>query len=143
MIFSTSFVIEIMPAKYNDNIYLAPFTPDEDLLPGNKSCAPLSYCKATGRLVITGRVHCHITSCLCSHIYFFCSHHKQLNGHLNGITFVVLIVHEQVPLMSFSWSKMHLLLYVHEPFAMSLHLLSSIILHLLLLSCANNSAVGS
>ena len=69
MIFSTSFVIEIMPAKYNDNIYLAPFTPDEDLLPGNKSCAPLSYCKATGRLVITGRVHCHITSCLCSRIY--------------------------------------------------------------------------
>ena len=30
------------------------------------------------------------THYLCSHICFFCSHYKQLNGDLKGITFVVL-----------------------------------------------------
>ena len=34
--------------------------------------------------------------CLCSHIYFFCSDHKQLNGDLKDITFMILAVHEQV-----------------------------------------------
>ena len=83
------------------------------------------------------------THYLCSHIYFFCSRHKQLNGDLKRITFVVLAVHEQVALMSFSQSKTRLLLHVHEQFAMSLHLLCSTILHLWLLLCANNSVVES
>ena len=47
---------------------------------------------------------------LCSHIYFLCSHHKQLNGDLKGITFVVLAVHEEVVLMSSSYSETRLLL---------------------------------
>ena len=38
----------------------------------------------------------------CVLIYFFCSHHKQLNGDLKGITFAMLAVHEQVALMSSS-----------------------------------------
>ena len=37
----------------------------------------------------------------------------------------MLAVHEQVALMSFSQSEARLLLYVHEQFAMSLHLLCS------------------
>ena len=67
------------------------------------------------------------TYCLFSLLYFSYTHYKQLNGDLKGITFVVLAVHEQVALMSSSQSKMHLLLYVHEQFAMSLHLLCSTI----------------
>ena len=38
------------------------------------------------------------THCLSSHGYFSCSHHKHLNSDLNGVTFVVLAVHEQVTL---------------------------------------------
>ena len=75
--------------------------------------------------------------------YFFCSHHKQLNDDLKGITFMMLAVHEQVALMSSSQSEMLLLSFVHEQFAMSLHLLWCTILHLWLLLCANNSAVES
>ena len=70
------------------------------------------------------------THCLCSHIYFLCSHNKQLNGDLKGITFVVTAVHEQIALMSSSQSKTRLLLYVHEQFAMPLHLLCSTILYI-------------
>ena len=81
--------------------------------------------------------------CLCSLIYFCFSHHKQLNGNLKGITFVVLAVHEQVVLMNSSYNELRLLLYVHDQFAMSLDLLPSTILHLWLLLCANNSAVES
>ena len=55
----------------------------------------------------------------------------------------VYTVHEQVALMSSSKSKTHLLLYVHEQFAMSLHLLCSTILHLWLLVYTNYSAVES
>ena len=49
---------------------------------------------------------CHLSTfrrfahCLSSRIYFSCSHHKQLNGDLNGIPFVMLAVHAQVALMS-------------------------------------------
>ena len=49
-------------------------------------------------------------SCFCEieiehsvyHIYFSCSHYKQLNGALIGTTFVMLAVHEEVALMSSS-----------------------------------------
>ena len=44
------------------------------------------------------------THCLLSNIHFSCSHHKQLNGDLKRINLTCL------------------LLYVHEQFAMSLHL---------------------
>ena len=44
---------------------------------------------------------------------------------MKGVAFVVLAVHEQVALVSFCYSEMHLLLYVHEQLAMSLHLLCS------------------
>ena len=50
------------------------------------------------------------TQCLCSHIYFFCSHQKQLNGYLKQITFVMFAVHEHVALISSSQSETHLLL---------------------------------
>ena len=73
-----------------------------------------------------------------SPVYFSCSHHKQLNGDLKGITFVVLAVHEQVALMSSPQSKTCLLRYVHEKFVMSLHLLCSIVLQLWILLCASN-----
>ena len=54
----------------------------------------------------------------------------------------MLAVHEQVALMSCSWSETRLQLYIHEQFAMSLHLLCSTILHLwLLIFSASNSAV--
>ena len=61
-------------------------------------------------------------------------HAKCLNGS-KGITFVVPAVHEQEVLMSSSWSKTHLLLYIHEQFAMSLHLLCSTILHVFTTMC--------
>ena len=67
----------------------------------------------------------------------------QLNSNLKGITFVVLAVHEQVALISSSYSKMRLLLCVREQFAMSLHLLCSTILHVWLLLSANNIAAES
>ena len=60
--------------------------------------------------------------CLCSHIYFSCSHHKQLNGYLEGMTFVMLVAHEEIALISPSWSETCLLLYVHEQLAMSVYL---------------------
>ena len=60
--------------------------------------------------------------CLCSHIYFSCSHHKQLNGFLEGMAFVMLVAHEEIALISSSWSETCLLLYVHEQLAMLVHL---------------------
>ena len=62
------------------------------------------------------------THCLCFHIPFSQSHHKQLNEDLKRITLVMLAVHEKVALISSSQSKTRQLLYVHEQFAMSLHL---------------------
>ena len=59
---------------------------------------------------------------------------KCLND-LKGIPFVVPAVHEQEVPMSSSWSKTHLLLYIHEQFAMSLHLLCSTILHVFTTMC--------
>ena len=60
---------------------------------------------------------------LCSHIPFSYNHHKELNDDLKGITFVMLAVHEQVSLMSSSYSETRLPLYAHEQFAaMSLHI---------------------
>ena len=35
---------------------------------------------------------------LCCHIYFSCSHHKQLNSEFKSITSAILLVHKQVPL---------------------------------------------
>ena len=35
---------------------------------------------------------------LCCHIYFSCSHHKQLNSEFRSITSAILPVHKQVPL---------------------------------------------
>ena len=40
--------------------------------------------------------------CLCFHICFSCSHHKQLNGDLKGITLAMFAFHEQEALMDFS-----------------------------------------
>ena len=57
------------------------------------------------------------THCFCSHMYFCCSHHKQLNSDLKGITFVVLAIHEQVAPMSSSSSKTRLLPYADEHLA--------------------------
>ena len=62
--------------------------------------------------------------------HFFCSHHKQLNGDLKHITLVMLAVNVQVALISSSYSETRLPLYIHEQFAMSLHLLCSTMLHL-------------
>ena len=62
------------------------------------------------------------THCLYPHIYFSCSLHKQLNGDLKGITFVMLAVQEKVALFL---EQTRLLLYAHEQFAISLHLLHS------------------
>ena len=42
------------------------------------------------------------THYLCSRRSFFCSHQKQLNGHLKSIILKKLVVHEQVALMSSS-----------------------------------------
>ena len=42
----------------------------------------------------------------------YISPQAQLNGDLKGIPFVMLAVHEEVALMSFSQSETHLLLYV-------------------------------
>ena len=47
------------------------------------------------RFAHTAYVHIHI-------LYFFLSRHKQLNGDLKDISFLVLAVHEQVALMSSS-----------------------------------------
>ena len=55
--------------------------------------------------------------CLCPHKYFSCSHHKQLNGNFKGKTFMILAANEQAALMSSSYSKTCLLLYVHKHFA--------------------------
>ena len=62
--------------------------------------------------------------------HFFCSHHKQLNGELKHITFVMLAVNEQVALISSSYSETRLPRYIYEQFAMSLYLLCSTMLHL-------------
>ena len=56
-----------------------------------------------------------------SYIFLF-SHHKKLKSDLKGIIFVMLAVHEQVALMSFSQRETRLLLYLLKQFAMSLHL---------------------
>ena len=74
-------------------------------------------------------------------LFFLSLSNMHLHSNIKSTVFVVLAVHEQVALMSFSWSKIRLLLYVHEQFAMSMHLLCSTVLHLWLLLCANNSAV--
>ena len=72
--------------------------------------------------------------------HFF--NHKQFNGDSEGISFMMFAVHEQVALMSSSESETCLLLYVHEQFTMSLHLLCSTILPMwLLIFSANNSTV--
>ena len=63
-----------------------------------------------------------VTGCLSLKFFF---NHKQLNGDSEGISFVMLAVHEQVALMSSSKSK-------QEQFAMSLHLLCFTILHLVI-----------
>ena len=56
-------------------------------------------------------------------IYTYISHrNKQFNGNLIGITFVMLVVDKQVALIRCFKSETHLLVYVHEKFAMSLHL---------------------
>ena len=78
--------------------------------------------------------------CLCSHICFSCSHHKQLNGDLKGITFVVLVVHEQVAPLRSSQSELGLLLNVHEEFTI---LLCSTVLRMWLILLASNSAVDN
>ena len=82
------------------------------------------------------------THCLYSHIYIsLSSYHKQLNGDLKSITFVVLAVHGNMALVSSFQSETGLLLYVHEQFAMSLDLLCFTILYIRLLLFENNSAV--
>ena len=50
----------------------------------------------------------------CLHIFLLqsCSHYKQLNGDLISITFVMLVLQEQVALMSSSQSETCLLLYI-------------------------------
>ena len=54
----------------------------------------------------------------------------------------MFVVHQQVALMSSSYSKMRLLIRVNEQFSMSLHLLCSTSLHLwLLIFSANNSGL--
>ena len=60
---------------------------------------------------------------LCCRIYFSCSLHKQLNGDLKSITFVMLVVYKQVALGSSSQSETRLLLQVHEQFAKHLFVL--------------------
>ena len=69
----------------------------------------------------------------CLHIEVNKFHLESQLMHLKGITFVVLAVHEQVALISSTWSKTRLLLNAHEHFAMSLLLLCSTILDLWLL----------
>ena len=83
------------------------------------------------------------THYLHAHICSFCNHIKLLNFHLQGVTFIILPVHEQVALMSSGYREMRLLLYFHEQFAMPLHLLRSTILHIWLLVQANENVVES
>ena len=53
----------------------------------------------------------------CGHIYIFhFFNHKQLNHNSEGISFVMLAVHEQVVVMSSFYSETLLLLCVHETF---------------------------
>ena len=47
-------------------------------------------------------------------LFFLSLSNMHLHRNIKSTVFVVLAVHEQVALMSFSWSKIRLLLYVHE-----------------------------
>ena len=70
---------------------------EEKLWKKEKEKRKMRKCQTTQKSSFTFCTHC-----LCSHIYIFWSHHKQLNGDLKGIILVIHAVHELVALMSSS-----------------------------------------
>ena len=70
---------------------------EEKLWKKEKEKRKMRKCQTTQKSSFTFCTHC-----LCSHIYIFWSRHKQLNGDLKGIIFVIHAVHELVALMSSS-----------------------------------------
>ena len=67
------------------------------LCANNKGCWKLEIFNKSSFSIRRFCIHC-----LCSHIFFSCSHHKQLNDNLKGITSEMLTDHKQLALMSSS-----------------------------------------